>query len=156
MKNKFKINRGSGDNGYTDIFLERIPKTDLRIKLNALLDEINALIGVLRSENKKLKEIIIIQKDIIFLSAVVAGYIKEKKLDKKIAYLENLINKFPDYNIKKFIIFGNNYFSAMLNLIRTKTRICEIIAWELKKKNIAVYLNRLSDYLFLLSIKSNQ
>jgi len=153
MKNKFKINIGFGDNGYTDIFSKRIPKTDLRIKLNSLLDEINAYIGVLRSKNKKAKELIIIQKDIIFLSSIVAGYIKENELDKKVNVLGKLINNFPEFNVKKFIIFGEDYFSAMLNLIRTKIRICEIVAWELKKNKVARYLNRLSDYIFLLSIK---
>jgi len=150
--NKFKPKIGSGDNGYTDIFLSRVPKTDLKIKLNALLDEINAIIGVLRSKTKKNdKELAQLQKEIISLSAFIAGFKKNKELKSQIKTLEQKIKK-ENIDIKEFVIFGNDYKTAVLNLIRSKIRICEIIAWEAKIKLAAIYLNRLSDYAFILSV----
>mgnify|MGYP001563299176 FL=1 len=49
---------------------------------------------------------------------------------------------------------GKNETEALAHLARAKARVCEILAWELKAKAPAVYLNRLSDYLFLLALKS--
>ncbi|HAU90285.1 MAG TPA: hypothetical protein DCW72_08760 [Elusimicrobia bacterium] len=53
---------------------------------------------------------------------------------------------------KKFVLPGSNEIEALAHLTRTRARICEILAWELKAKQPAVYLNRLSDYLFLLAV----
>lgn len=149
----FKPIIGKGDSGYTDIFLKRVPKTDLRIKLNAALDEINAYIALVRNKTKR-KDLLKIQKDLIFISSIVAGYIEEEKASEKIEDLEKLLKrKSRGLNINKFVIFGEKEESAILNLIRTKIRICEIISWQIKLKNVAKYLNRLSDYFFVISMK---
>jgi cob(I)alamin adenosyltransferase len=54
--------------------------------------------------------------------------------------------------LKKFVLPGQNETEALAHLARTKARVCEILAWELKARQPAVYLNRLSDYLFLLAV----
>ena len=152
---EFKPKRGSGDLGYTDIFLKRVPKTHLVIKLNALLDELGAVIGVLRSGNKKLnKELLDIQKGLIALSSFLAGYGKKEEVARLTLGLEKAVSSGSvNFKIKKFAVFGEDGFSARLNLIRAKTRICEIMAWQAKSAPAARYLNRLSDYLFLLSVR---
>ena len=55
---------------------------------------------------------------------------------------------------KRFVLPGENETEALAHLARAKTRVCEILAWEIKAKAAAVYLNRLSDYLFLVALKS--
>lgn len=145
---------GSGDNGYTDFYNIRVKKTDDRVLLLSYLDMVLALIGILRSKNKKLEDILLdLQKDISLVSANISGYIDDKELKNIIRKIEDKIKNNSDINIRKFIFFGKNYTSAMLNLIRSKIRICEIIAWRKRKKTSAIYLNRLSDFLFLLAVK---
>ncbi|MEW5950402.1 MAG: ATP:cob(I)alamin adenosyltransferase [Elusimicrobia bacterium] len=152
-KLNFKPKIGSGDTGYTDIKSMKVKKTDKRIKFNAALDKINALIGLVRSF-KKDKELFKIQQDILKISSFAAGYGEKKEIENSIELLTLKIKSFPCAKIpKKFIVFGSNKKSALINLIRTEIRIAEIQAWEINKKEIAVYLNRLSDYLFLLSLK---
>ena len=55
--------------------------------------------------------------------------------------------------LKIFAVPGKNKTEALLHLARAKTRVCELLAWELKAKVPAVYLNRLSDYLFLAALQ---
>lgn len=149
----FKPNMGSGNNGYTTIFSARVPKTDLRIVLNAFIDEIQAILAVARSKkkNEKIKKI---QQDLIMFSAFIAGYRKKNEIDKLYADLKKEIEKQSSkYNLKEFIIFGDDQESALLNLARVKIRLAELLAWKAKNKTAAIYLNGLSDYIFLLSIE---
>jgi len=54
MPKNFKPKLGSGDLGRTDLFGDRrVPKTHPRVKLNALLDELSALLGLLKTGLKK-------------------------------------------------------------------------------------------------------
>ncbi len=149
----FKPNMGTGNNGYTTLFSSRVPKTDLRIVLNAFIDEIQAILAVARSKkkNQKIKKI---QQDLIRVSAFIAGYVKGTEINKLHEDLKKEIKKESSgYNLKEFIIFGDNENSAILNLARVKTRLAELLAWKLKNKPAAIYLNRLSDYIFLISVK---
>ena len=152
MPKNFKPKLGSGDLGHTDLLGgRRVPKTHPRVKFNALLDELSALLGLLKTGLKKpdlRRELGAIQTALIKISGLVAGM----KAD--LAPLTALVEsraaavRAP----KKFVLPGRNETEALAHLTRTRARICEILAWELKAKQPAVYLNRLSDYLFLLAV----
>ncbi|MBP7795900.1 MAG: ATP:cob(I)alamin adenosyltransferase [Elusimicrobiales bacterium] len=153
---KYKPQAGKGDDGRTDISGRRIKKTSDIIMLNALIDEINALIGVVRSMDKKIKindELIKIQEYNSRVSSNIAGYISNSEVKKLIPEIESKIKKDSGIDVNKFIFFGDDKLSSLLNLIRTRIRICELLAWKLGKKESAVYLNRLSDLFFIYSIK---
>jgi cob(I)alamin adenosyltransferase len=149
---------GAGDLGFTDLFGgKRVPKTHLRIKLNALLDELGAFLGLLKTGTTVLrlkKELSSAQAGLVRAAAIIAG--ARAGLKTETAALEKLIAlraagvKLP----KKFVLTGANETEALAHLVRAKTRVCEILAWEIKAKAPAVYLNRLSDYLFLAAIKA--
>lgn len=145
---------GKGDSGYTDLRLKRVKKTDKTIILNALIDELNALLGFYRSQkpNRKIFEI---QKELLEICAVVAGY---KNPHKAQMLANNLTSRTVELSKKiktpkKFLIFGKDKKTSILNLARAKARIAEINAWKAGFKKPAIYLNRLSDYLFLLSLR---
>lgn len=147
----FKPKMGSGDCGYTDVFSARVPKTDLRVVLNAFLDETQAVLGVARARTsiRNLKKI---QKDLLTVSAFVAGYEKKESVKKLSDELSGLIRlKAGNFKLKGFILFGEKEGNALLNLARTKVRLAEILAWKAGLRPVAVYLNRLADYLFILS-----
>ncbi len=154
----FKPEIGKGDLGFTDLFGgKRVSKTDRRVKLNALIDDLSALLGLLKAglKSKRIKkEISAAQAGLQRAAGAAAGV--KIGLDREILRLETLITahsaaiKPP----KKFTLPGANKTEALAHLARTKTRVCEILAWEIKAKAPAVYLNRLSDYLFLVALKS--
>lgn len=154
---KYKPNAGRGDGGFTDIYRRRVRKDSALILLNALIDEINALIGVVRSKNRKLsgvlKRIQVLNSKI---SANIAGYISDNDTEELLKEIEDIFDNYRDIEVKEFIFFGKNEISAYLNLIRSKIRICEILAWEIKKRKAAVCLNRLSDVFFTLAVEYNR
>ena len=130
MPKNFKPGMGAGDLGFTDLFGgRRVPKTHRRVKLNALIDELSALLGLVKTgvKDKGTKEEI---------SAAQAALVRASGL---IAGMKGALKEETE---------------ALAHLARAKARICELLAWELKAKAPAVYLNRLSDYLFLLALKS--
>jgi cob(I)alamin adenosyltransferase len=77
MPKNFKPEMGKGDLGFTDLFGgRRVPKTDRRIKLNALIDDLNALLGLLKTGIKAAgtkKELTAAQKSLVTASAIIAG-----------------------------------------------------------------------------------
>ena len=158
MPENFKQNLGSGDLGFTDLLGgRRVPKTHRRVKLNALLDELSALLGLLKTGVKGAgfkNELTAAQTGLVKASGLIAG--AKGNLEAETAALEGLIAavsaevKPP----KKFVLPGEGETNALAHLARAKTRVCEILAWDLKAKTPAVYLNRLSDYLFLAALKT--
>ncbi len=157
MSENFKPRIGSGDLGFTDLFGgRRVPKTHRRVKLNALIDELSALLGLLKAgikERKIKEELSAAQAALIRASGLAAGM--KGALKKETAALEALINALSETikPPKKFVLPGENETEALAHLARTKTRISELLSWELKVKAPAIYLNRLSDYLFLLALR---
>jgi cob(I)alamin adenosyltransferase len=173
MRVKFKPFLGSGDNGWTDLLCgRRVPKTDLRIRINALIDELNCLLEVIKDKkrtsetakqresgssltrDKKIKnEINGIQKDLILISASIAGLKADETTKQATSGLEekisNISRNLP--MIKKFIIPGKTETESLIHLVRSRARIIEILLWKAKLKKQAIYFNRLSDYLFLMA-----
>ncbi|PIU18044.1 MAG: hypothetical protein COT18_11305, partial [Elusimicrobia bacterium CG08_land_8_20_14_0_20_59_10] len=136
MPENFKPEMGEGDLGFTDLFGgRRVSKTDRRVKLNALLDDLNALLGLLktglRSARAK-RELTAAQKGLVAASGIVAG--TKAGLEKETRALEALIAaaskriKPP----KKFVLPGANEIEALAHYTRAKARVCEILAWEIK------------------------
>ncbi|MDO8806501.1 MAG: ATP:cob(I)alamin adenosyltransferase [Elusimicrobiota bacterium] len=157
MPKDFKPKMGSGDLGFTDLFGgRRVPKTHCRVKLNALADDLSALLGLLKTgikDRKTKDEISAAQAALIRAGGMIAGM--KGTLKDETAALETIINARAEEikPPKKFILPGANETEALAHLARAKTRVCEILAWEIKAKGPAVYLNRLSDYLFLVALR---
>ena len=157
MPENFKPNIGKGDLGLTDLLGgRRVPKTDRRVRLNALIDELSALLGLAKTALKDRavrEELSGVQKGLILASASVAG--GKADLKAAAAVLETRIKAGAAgvKPLKAFVVPGSCRPEALLHLARARTRICEILAWELKAAAAAVYLNRLSDYLFLAALK---
>ena len=88
------------------------------------------------------------QAGLVKASGIIAG--RKSDLKPEITLLEKSIEaraakmKPP----RKFVLPGANEREALAHIARAKARICEILAWELKAREPAVYLNRLSDALF--------
>lgn len=163
-----RIYTKTGDKGETSLLGgKRVPKNDLRIETYGTVDELNSLLGVIRAMriSKKLDSILRkIQEDIFVLGADLASP-EEKKAsvpprigENQIADLEKVIDelepKLPP--LRNFIFPGGTPPAAYLHLARAVCRRAERCAISLKRAepispSIIVYLNRLSDLLFILA-----
>jgi cob(I)alamin adenosyltransferase len=169
-----KIYTKTGDDGKTSLFRGgRVAKNNDRIEAYGTVDELNAVLGIAVSEisNKELVSLIlIIQHDLFTIGADLAtvenseaGSAKiVRTSEKMIKSLEQLIDKYdtilPD--LSNFILPGGTKGSSVLHYARTVCRRAERRVVELSNsanigKNILIYLNRLSDLLFVLSRYEN-
>ncbi len=165
-----KIYTKTGDEGKTSLFGgKRVWKDDLRIQSYGTVDELNSLIGVALTEikNKELKKILSsIQHELFNLGSDLAS--PEYKSSKKFSIprineinakrLEGLIDKVDNKlsRLKNFILPGGLKGAALLHHARTVCRRAErevISLSKIEKVNpeIKIYLNRLSDLLFVLA-----
>jgi len=159
MPENFKPAMGSGDTGFTDLFGgKKVKKTDLRITTNALIDELSSLLGVIKTGVKAgsdKRELTGIQFSLLSVSALIAGARTSGRVKEGIAAIETLITDRSSRRppLKKFIVPGRNLSEALIHLARSRARLCELLTWRLRAELPAIYLNRLSDYLFLLSYR---
>lgn len=162
-----KIYTKTGDEGTTALFGgQRLPKSDLRIDAYGTIDELNAFVGLLRDQsvNANRKEILIEIQDRLFtigsMLATEPGNTKVKipvLSEKDVALLENEIDamdaKLPP--MKFFVLPGGHESISVGHVARTVCRRAERLVIALHENSeveptVIKYLNRLSDYLFVL------
>ena len=159
MPKNFKPAMGGGDDGMTDLpGGKRVKKTDPRIKTLGLLDELGAALGLVRAKlagKQEKEEIWQVQQALLKASARAAGANSKTGFEKETVYLEARIAALAAgaEPMRKFILPGRTETEALIHFARTKARSCELALWEINSRPAAVYLNRLSDYLFLLATK---
>jgi cob(I)alamin adenosyltransferase len=175
-----KIYTGTGDRGKTSLFSgERISKADARIDAYGDLDELNSILGALAAhlsaEEKRVAELLQIQSGLFQAGAWLATLPDAPSTDslqeislEQIDFLEKAIDRFEKELpvIKAFILPGGHITAAWAYVTRTVVRRCErkvvlLINKSTKEKaaephqRLLVFLNRLSDYLFVLARKCN-
>lgn len=173
-----KIYTGTGDRGKTSLFSgERVSKCSPRIAAYGDLDELNSVIGALAAAidggQQDLKdEIQAIQSlllDVGAWLATIPGSASARFLkpftDKPAAMLEKSIDRMTEVmpELKHFILPGGHLSAALAHMARTvcrrtERRVLALIERENGPsdpdetlKRILVFLNRLSDYLFVVA-----
>lgn len=164
------ITTKTGDRGKTSLYCgRRVAKDDIRVEACGALDEAVSFLGLARahSTDKKTKDVIyLVQKQIFMLcseisaSGVAAKRLKEKIDKDAIRALEKEIDGLESkrcVKMKGFCVPGSSMVSSALDMARAITRRAERRSVTMSRKgmmknrNIIVYLNRLSDLLFLLA-----
>jgi cob(I)alamin adenosyltransferase len=165
-----KIYTKTGDTGQTSLFGgKRVSKADLRIDSYGTIDELNSYIGLLRDQevNQKRKNVLIEIQDRLFtigsILATEPGNTKVKVpalnmddvqvLEKEI---DTLDAQLPP--MRSFVLPGGHTSVSICHITRTVCRRAErlIVALDSLEKVeplVIQYMNRLSDYLFILSRK---
>jgi cob(I)alamin adenosyltransferase len=171
-----KIYTKTGDKGDTGLFGGgRVPKDHPRVEAYGDVDELNAVIGMARSIEMmpRIDEVLApIQRDLFSLGALLATPQPEKVAqqlekaridDERIAQLEHAIDDGERElePLRAFILPGGTPKSAALHVARTVCRRAErkviALAHEVDVPPIViVYLNRLSDLLFVLARVANR
>ena len=155
-----------GDRGETSLSTKgvKVSKDSLRISAIGAVDELNSFLGVVRSfsEDKWLdRKLKTIQSELLTVGSILGESelkfynSKTKRLEKEIDRLEKKLPK-----LTNFIIPGGTKIASLLHFARTLSRRAEreVVALsriEEVKPQIIVYLNRLSDYLFILARNEN-
>ncbi len=165
----FKIYTKTGDKGETSLFGgARLPKSHLRIESYGTVDELNAHIGLLRDalQNEATRALLKKIQDRLFDVGANLAVDPSKKmqvpeiLEEDIQILEVEMDKMDEdlAPLKNFILPGGHLTVSYCHLARTVCRRAErnVVALSLVDEvdEILVrYLNRLSDYLFVLARK---
>ncbi|HTY10619.1 MAG TPA: cob(I)yrinic acid a,c-diamide adenosyltransferase [Bacteroidota bacterium] len=167
-----KIYTKTGDKGETGLFGgDRVSKDSLRIEAYGAVDELNSLLGVVRSfrPGRKVDEILErIQNELFVLGADLATKKRNKRsliphiTGSQVLLLERTIDAIQRSlpPLKAFVLPGGTPGASYLHYARTVCRRAERSAVRLMRlesinKDILVYLNRLSDLLFVLSRRQN-
>ncbi|MBI5873677.1 MAG: cob(I)yrinic acid a,c-diamide adenosyltransferase [Candidatus Omnitrophica bacterium] len=159
-----------GDKGWTSLFLGgMVAKDDPRVELDGTLDELCSFLGTAKSLAKKRSlrsQLEALQKDLFIIGAEVAtaaaflNKLKNKIGESDIRRLEDAICALEDRRrpaARIFCLPGKNLLSSVLDVCRTIARRAERRAVTAFKKKairsrlILIYLNRLSDLLYLLA-----
>lgn len=165
-----KIYTKTGDKGETSLFGgKRVRKDNARIQAYGTTDELNSYLGLLRDQNLSeeiTQEIIVVQEKLFVLGAELAADPDKPKLKKPdlhvedIYFLEKSIDKMNEElpPMTHFILPGGHQTVSFCHIARTVCRRAERLVIELAQDEpieelVYQYLNRLSDYLFVLARK---
>jgi len=160
-----KVYTKTGDKGQTSLVGgARVSKASPRVEAYGDVDELNSLIGLARSEvrDDEIDGVLsLIQNDLFTLGADLASpaEIEVPRIDEGlIARLEELADRFLEQlePLKEFILPGGSAAGATLHLARAVARRAErraVALSEIEDVNTKaiIYLNRLSDLLFILA-----
>src|SRR5687768_10807560 len=171
-----RIYTRTGDDGDTALFGGgRVPKDDPRVEAYGDVDELNAALGLARAIEimPRIDEVLVpIQRDLFGLGALLATPNPEKMRqqlekaridDERVAQLEQAIDdgEAELEPLRAFIIPGGTPKAAALHVARTVCRRAERRVVHLKHEVelpelVVIYLNRLSDLLFVLARVANR
>jgi len=164
-----KIYTKTGDKGNTGLYGgSRVSKNHIRIESYGTIDELNSWLGLVRDQNIEthFQSIIIdIQKNLFIIGSILATP-EEKKAkmlslpESSIAVLEQEIDTMNDAlpTMTHFILPGGHTTVSYCHIARTVCRraerkVVELYETEPFDELVLQYLNRLSDYLFVLARK---
>lgn len=156
------ITTKTGDNGETSLLTgERVKKSGLRVDTYGTIDEVDSALGLARAFSDKddvAERILKLQRKLPALMADFASCGKEPRITmddvhELESWCDDVESDLPEEH--SFIIPGGSQSGAMLDLARTTARRAERCACRLAEaEEVAasdcIYLNRLSDYCYLL------
>ena len=175
-----KLYTGGGDRGKTSLFSgERISKDDVRVEADGDVDELNSLLGAVMAalsgeESQRLGELRQIQSDLFRIGACLAtsgedpGFEDTRDLPRAAArFLEDAIDGMDAAlpRLSQFVLPAGHPAACWSHLARCVCRRAERHTVRTVRQQgagddtyagILIYLNRLSDYLFVLARYCNQ
>ena len=170
----FKLYTRTGDDGTTGLLSgKRLSKHHVRIKAYGTVDELNAWVGMIRNfktDKNTDKTLVKIQQELMIIASQLSDdttfevsklvKILDPISEEEVKHLEDQIdqinNELPE--LKNFVIPGGHMLVSYAHLARCTCRRAERFVTELNEienlpQIIIAYINRLSDYLFILARK---
>jgi cob(I)alamin adenosyltransferase len=166
----FKIYTKTGDKGKTSLIGgTRVAKYHLRIDCYGTVDELNSYIGVVKDSitDDHVENVLYEIQDRLFtVGSILASDPGKSKMKipglhkGDVTLLENEIDSMSAHlpELKNFVLPGGHTVASYCHVARCVCRRAERLAVHLKHKSdvpdlVIIYLNRLSDYLFVLARK---
>ena len=173
MPEKRKIYTKTGDLGETSLLGgTRVPKSHDRVDAYGTIDELNSFLGLLRDQpigEHSCQALLRIQENLFVAEARIAADpdLQHSSIpllqEEEILFLENEIDEMNKSlaELTHFILPGGYAPSSLCHVARTVCRRAERAVIRLSRTNppeeiIIRYLNRLSDYLFVLARKTGK
>lgn len=166
----FKIYTKTGDKGSTSLIGGvRVPKNHIRIESYGTVDELNSYLGMVHdmANDARISEWIHEIQDRLFTIGSVLATNQEKEVKMKlpdvheadVIFLEQKIDEMNETlpEMRSFILPGGNLASSTTHVARCVCRRAERICVGMQQEDefvpelIVQYLNRLSDFLFVLA-----
>lgn len=172
-----KVYTKTGDTGTTALFGgTRVPKHHIRIESYGTVDELNSHIGLIRDQDMSdlYKKVLIEVQDRLFTVGAILATPPEKEtlkngqprlqnlgiVESDIEFLENEIDRMEEAlpPMTHFVLPGGHTTVSYCHIARCVCRRAERLAVHLNDieptdERVIKYLNRLSDYLFVLARK---
>ena len=165
-----KIYTKKGDEGKTGLIGgTRVTKNAIRIDAYGTVDELNSYIGVVRDyhiDEIYKKQLIEIQDRLFTIGSSLASDPEKSNMkipdlnESDIAFLEQCMDEMDSQlpEMRYFVLPGGNHAVSFCHVARCVCRRAERLIVELKQNEfvaplVLTYMNRLSDYLFVLSRK---
>lgn len=168
---KSKIYTGGGDKGMTSLVGGfRVSKTHPRLEAYGTIDELNSFIGLLMTEvedPESYELLLFVQSKLFTVGSYLAtdpskteykieSHITEDSIKRLEQAMDQMDSSLP--NMKSFVLPGGCRSAALAHVCRTVCRRAERDIYRLAETDeveepILIFMNRLSDFLFLLSRK---
>jgi cob(I)alamin adenosyltransferase len=166
----FKVYTKTGDKGQTSLIGgTRLPKQHIRIEAYGTVDELNSWIGLLRDQvidERSIKTLLEVQDRLFTIGSLLAADPEKNKMklpdikEGDILLLEKEIDAMEETLpvMKSFVLPGGHTIVSYCHLARCVCRrgeraVLRVAENEKVEELVYKYLNRLSDYLFVLSRK---
>jgi cob(I)alamin adenosyltransferase len=164
-----KIYTKTGDKGLTSLIGgSRVPKSSLRIDCYGTVDELNSYVGLLRDQevNVKRRDLLKEVQDRLFTIGSHLATDPSQEVHKRLpdlhaadvdlleAEMDLMSESLPP--LREFVLPGGHQAVSFAHVARCVCRRAERLAVHLREESpvedlVVIYLNRLSDYLFILS-----
>ena len=166
----------TGDGGVTSLRDGvRVPKDDIRIETNGQLDHLNSLLGVVRAllhssvetheTEGEIDLLAAVQRELMTVMSLVATpdgaeNPRTSNASDLTARMEQAIERRMRGRSMQFVLPGDTLPSAVIHVARTQARTCERWLWSLNRQypvngQVLRMMNRLSDYLFTLTLNDH-
>lgn len=159
-----------GDKGFTRLYGgDRVSKTHCRVEAYGTMDELCSLLGYIVAEMKPYEKLALLREECEHIQqqlfdcgsdlATPRELRPYKQVEEDVTFLEHKIDAYKELppTLEKFIIPGGHRISGLLHMARTTTRRLERRMVEVIENDEAVnevglrYINRLSDYFFVIA-----
>ncbi len=171
MAKKSNVYTRTGDTGTTSLASgQRVPKTNARLEAYGTVDELSSLIGLLMTYLDEERDRLMmqqVQSDLFSIGFVLAtdtpgAPVRCDVTDDVVKEMEALIDQ-ADESLggwRGFILPGGSRGAALAHVCRTvcrrlERRIYALEGWETLDPALLKYVNRLSDFFFVLAKKIN-
>ena len=156
-----QITTKTGDTGTTSLRGGiRVEKDDLRIEVNGLIDELNATLGMTDPDSLTAD----IQRELMTIMSHIAT--PDGQQNPRTLHVVELTQRMEERiaaaaKPQAFVVPQGGGPRGWLHIARTKARTVERRLWTLSRQHhvaseIMVFMNRLSDYLFVRANEANQ